>query len=481
MGQGQKRYDCPGRDFMRGLLVTTLMVSLLLGGCALLDPTDPYAGLPSRSASFSPPAGSSTVRWGKGPVSLPEAVEIALSSNPGLAASAHDVDAAEAQADVATGALLPSVGVVGGYTHSLDDQRLVPARFNGEKGVFGNDLFSADLVVSMPLFTGGRLISEMKAAELLARSADHRLARTREELVFNVSSVFYRILALRKVVESQEFSNKALQEHLKRIGELIDAQKAANVDRLRTEVRIADIEQRLADTRNRLSIQQRVLANLMGVDDREQSLHARGELTSPVEQVPGRSESLVAALENRDDYLAARSSLEAQAKRVDAARAGHWPTVSLQGSYGGRWAAGPSDRPVGTDRAEDVGRVGIVVDIPLFEGGRIDARIRRERARLSAARQRLRSLELQIQLDVETALSNLTSARQRVEVTQKAIRQAEESLRIERQKYELGKGSITDVLDAQSALLQTQTQYYRALADHSTASAQYRLAVGEKE
>ena len=481
MGQDQKTPCCSGRDFMKAVLVTTLMASLLLSGCAMLDPTDPYAGLSRGSGRLSRPAKYSTVRWDKGPVTLSEAVEIALSSNPGLAASRYDVDAAEARADVATGALLPRVDVVGGYTHSLDDRRLVPARFNGEKGVFSDDIFSADLVVSMPLFTGGRLISEMKAAELLAKSADHRLARTREELVFNVSSVFYRILALRRVIESQEFSKKALQEHLKRIGDLIEAQKAAKVDRLRTEVRIADIEQRLADTRNLLSIQQRVLANLMGVEDRQQSLHAQGELALLAEELPDRNESLVVALENRDDYLATRSSLEAQAKLVDAARAGHWPTVSVQGSYGGRWAAGPSDRPAGTDSSEDVGRVGIVVDIPLFEGGRIQARIRRERARLSAARQRLRALELQIQLDVETALSNLESARQRVEVTQKAIRQAEESLRIERQKYELGKGSITDVLDAQSALLETQTQYYRALADHSTASAQYRLAVGENE
>ncbi len=463
------------------MIIRLIALVGLVPGCALLDPTDPYRGMSPASANRSRAAGHSPVRWDNGPVTLAEAVEIALSSNPGLAASSHDVDAAQAQADVATGALLPRVGVVGGYTHTLNDQRLVPARFNRERGVFGDDLLSADLVVSMPVFTGGRLVSEMKAAELLAKSADHRLARTREELIFNVSSVFYRILALRKVIESQEFSKKALQEHLKRIGDLIEARKAANVDRLRTEVRIADIEQRLADTRNLLSIQQRVLANLMGVEDRGRSLQAEGELTSPGDTLPGRGESLARALDNRDDYLAARAGLEAQAKLVDAARAEHWPTVSVQGSYGGRWAAGPSDRPIGTDSSEDVGSVGIVVDIPLFEGGRIAARIRRERARLAAARQRLRALELDIQLDVETALSNLESAGQRVEATQKAIQQAEESLRIERQKYELGKGSITDVLDAQSALLETQTQYYRALADHSTASAQYRLATGESE
>jgi outer membrane protein TolC len=125
-----------------------------------------------------------------------------------------------------------------------------------------------------------------------------------------------------------------------------------------------------------------------------------------------------------------------------------------------------------------VGRVGIALDLPIFEGGRIEARVRQERARLSAEQERLRRLELQVRLDVETAILNIGSSAQRVEATGKAIDQAEESLRIEREKYNLGRGSITDVLDAQSALLDSQTNYYRALADYSTASAQLKLAMG---
>jgi len=59
--------------------------------------------------------------------------------------------------------------------------------------------------------------------------------------------------------------------------------------------------------------------------------------------------------------------------------------------------------------------------------------------------------------------------------------QAEESLQIEREKYDLGKKSITNVLDARSALVDSQTNYYRALADYNTALAQFRLAVGERQ
>ena len=189
----------------------TLIVAascLSLAGCALVDPTDPYAGMAGRGRAVYgqlAPGRIAATRPVEGPLSLAEAVSVALANNPELAAAGYDVDAASAQRDSAFGAILPRVNVVGGYTRYLDDQRLVPARFNGEGGVFSQDILSSDVVITMPLFTGGRLLSEIKAAELLEASAEHRLARSRSELVFNVSSVFYSILAQRYVVESRVF------------------------------------------------------------------------------------------------------------------------------------------------------------------------------------------------------------------------------------------------------------------------------------
>ena len=82
-------------------------------------------------------------------------------------------------------------------------------------------------------------------------------------------------------------------------------------------------------------------------------------------------------------------------------------------------------------------------------------------------------------MDIETALLNICSSHERIVAIQTAIEQAQESLRIERERYDLGKGAIVDVLDAQSALLDSQTNYYRARADHNVALAQLKLAMGK--
>jgi outer membrane protein TolC len=295
--------------------------------------------------------------------------------------------------------------------------------------------------------------------------------------------MFFSILAQKRVVESLDFSRQVLQEHLKRVDALVAAQKAAEVDRLRTKVRLADIEQRLVREENVLAIQRRAWVNLLGLtptgSGADEPPFPKGELTSKQENaVPDFNSALALAWEKRDDYLAARSALEAQARKVDVARAGHWPTVYLVGSYGERWAVGPTSG-LG-DETDDIGRIGIVAEIPIYEGGRVDAKVAEQRAKLAAARERLRKLELQIRLDVETALLNIQSSQQRIEAIKTAVEQADESLRIEREKYDLGKGAIVDVLDAQDALLESQTNYYLALADYNVAVAQLHLAVGDQ-
>ncbi|MGI6656310.1 MAG: TolC family protein [Desulfobulbus sp.] len=459
-------------------IVPLLLIVGLLGGCASMRPTDPYAQVNMHGVSS---AGFAMAHQAPAipevPLTLQHAIETALANNPEVAAQGWDTSAAQARRDQAFGARLPRVGIVAGYAHSLDEQRLIAASRDGESGLFSRDIVSSDLVVSMPIFSGGRLVNQINAMELLRQAAEQRLVHSRRELVFNVSSVFNSILAQEHVLESLEFSKKTLTEHVNRIDALITAQKAARVDRMRTEVRLADIEQQLVREKNLQLIQYRTLTNLLGLRASEKQLPLRGELAVQGNMIlPELEEALSLARKDRADYLAARSSLEAQAKNVDIAKSGHLPTLSVQGAYGGRWAAGST---IGSgDEQGDVGRIGLVLEVPIFEGGQVDADIREQKANFAASLERLRQLELQVRLEVETALSNVESSGERASAIRKSIDQAKESLRIEQQKYNLGKGAIVDVLDAQAALLESETTYYRVLAEYHTAVAQLKLAMG---
>ncbi len=434
----------------------------------------------SGTARPAPCPAASLDRKTAAPLTLRDCLAIALRNNPDIQAAREDAAAARAGVDEVAGQRWPHVDLVGNYTRHMDDQRLVPARRPMEPGTYGDNLAAGDVVVRFPFYTGGRITSEIRASELLRQSSLHRLTRTRRAVIFNVSSVFYAILARKKVIESLEFSEKTLKRHENRVQDLMDVQRAARVDLLRTEVRLADIHQRLVRERNILDIQHRLLANLLGIENRASPLTVRGTLhLSPV-TIP-LERALAGARRARADYKALKAETEAQARRVDAARAGHRPTVSLEGGYGGRWALGSATEQAGADDSEDTGRVGVMVDFPIFRGGSVAARIRKEERRLRALKERLRKLDLRIRLDVETALLNIASNLERVRSSETAIEQGKESLRIEQEKYALGRGSITDVLDAQAALLTSQTNYYRSLSEYNTSIAELHLAIGEEE
>jgi len=463
---------------MRLSIFLVLMSAVFICGCEQSYPLYSHSSEPVKltspqKLSESSPDTSPAVIPDK-PIDLRQAIGIGIANNPGLSAAAWDTETAQAEQDIAKAELLPRLNAVSGYTHYLDSQRLVPVSGPGQSGSFSNDIFSGDLVLTMPLFTAGRLQNQVKARDFFLMSTEHRLVRTRQELVFNISSVFYSILTQRKVIESLEFSQKALAEHRWRVKQLIEAQKAAQVDLLRTEVRLADIEQKLISERNTLDIQHSVLAELLGVENR------RIEITGQLQSEPSKidvQQGLWKAYAQRPDLKSTESELKAQDRLVDSAKAQRWPEIDIQAAYGGRWSAGSVTG--GNSTSGDVGSVGVLLTLPIFEGGKIDATIRREKSRLNAAQQRARALKLRIQREVRSAASSVESTFARVQTTEKSIEQAEESLRIESQKYELGKGTIVDVLDSQAALLEAQTNYYRVLAEYNIAVAQWVLVTGE--
>lgn len=422
---------------------------------------------------------SAVMMENNGAFSLERCIEIALDKNPEIAASKWDIAAADARHDAARSAFWPQISVEGGYQRYVDSQRLIAARYNGEVGVFDDDILRGDLIAKINLYAGGRMMNEASAAGKLSAAEKKKFVRTRDELIYSVAGIYFSILGQQRIIASLAFSQQALDENLKRTTQLYDARKVARVDVLRTEVRLTDLQQNLIREKNALAVQRRILFSLMGYDIVPDDARFEDKLEFSDKTSFGLGGLIETALKNRPDFLAAKERVDAQIMKVSAARAAYWPNVNLVGTYGVRNAPSPGDVGENTQSTEDVGSVGLVLSIPIFDGGQISAKVREEMAALAAARERLKKLELQIRQETETASLDVLSSAERVKATATVIDQARESFRIESLKYEMGKGSLTDVLDAHSAQLQAETTYYRALTDYHTAMARLRLATGE--
>jgi len=455
---------------------TSYAIALVLAVYMLFAP-GPVLG-ESGAEPGKPESAKVSVRESSELFTLNRCIEIALDKNPEIAAAKWDIAAADARYDNTLSAFWPQISAEGGYQRYVDEQRLIAARYNGEPGVFDNDVLRGDLMAKINLYAGGRITSEASTAGKLSAAEKKKFIRTRDELIYTVTGVYFSILGQQKIIESLKFSHGALDRNRERVAQLYEAQKVAKVDLLRTEVRLSDVNQTILKEENTLAIQKRLLFNLMGYDAVSENVRLEDKASLPSETVFDMGRLIETALKNRPDYQAAKDRLEAQALRVSAAKAGHLPSINLVGTYGVRNAPSPGDVGKNTQSTEDIGSVGVVLSVPLFEGGRVSAKVREETALLAATQDRLRKLELQIRQETEAAALDVLSNTARFKATEKSIEQAKESLRIESLKYELGKGSITDLFDAQSALLQAETSNCRTCIDYHISIARLKLATG---
>lgn len=462
-------------------LLLALFVALFAAGCGG-NQKNIGTGDSSVTADFSSP-GSGGNHEGtpldyRDALVLDEAIDLALKHNPGIKVQESRADSAQAGWREARGKRLPHLTAQATADRYLDDQRLVAASAPGEPGTWSDERFGADLVLELPLFTGGRLVNRASAARLLSEASLNRLGRTREETVFNVTSTFYAILEQRQVIESLKFSRETVERQKQVIQDMIAVEKGVKVDLLRVRVRLADIEQQITAEENRLDALHRFLANQLGLEKEQKRLPVKGQLSfaDPAisEQVPWQQ-----VYDQRQDYQALQNEAAAAGKSLTAARGEYWPQVNLRGTYGGRWAAGDTVAQPGASDGEDVGIIGLQMEMPLFAGGEISARTARANAEQAALQERIRQMKLQIRLEVQKARDAVKADTQRVQTTKAVIAEAEEALDIEQTKYNLGKGTIVDVLDAQDALLRARTNHARAMAAFNIDLARLALAQGK--
>jgi len=412
-------------------------------------------------------------------IDLAKAVGLALQANPELQAAVSDIGVASAQREKAAAARWPTLRAQTGLTEYRREQRLYPAAVPGEPATISHQIIGADLLVAFPLYTGGRISGTLDAAELAEQAARSTSQWTKTELVYRVTVAYFGILAQRRVISALDSTEAAMLQHLERLGALVEERKAAPLDRQRVEVRLAALRQRRIQEQTTLEVQTLTLLALIGNASRPPP-RVTGELSAPPEQGPKAVEVLLQeALAQRADCRAMRDAVHSQERRVEVAVAGHYPQLQLAGSYGLRWGVFPSVQPEGVSAIADVGQVGLYLDVPIFEGGRVSAEVREQQARLSAMQERLRQVELRVALEVEAAVLDRRAALERVALSQATVGQASEAFRVETEKQAVGKSTISDVLSAQSDLLDAEASRARALADANIATAALRRALGE--
>lgn len=414
------------------------------------------------------------------PLTLEQAVDLALAPTGALRLQlAHElIQQAEAQRGQARAALLP--GADGAYTFRS---------FTNNLEAFGVRLEIPGLPFRPPNFVGPIDTSDWRAQfqwsvfDLSAwsryRAAGSRLkaAALEEQAARNqaAAAVVRAYTALQRAAQMEETAraNVALAERLLKLAE---SRKAAGAG---TGLDIARAGVQLANERTLLVAagQDRAAAELQLLRAMNLPLVTRLELLDELRYAPAEAVDPAALLEAA---RAARPELQAQRERRRAAGLSHeaarWerlPSVQAFGDYGVIGTAFGSGLPTRT--------AGVRVNLPVFDGGRRDAR-RAEVASLARQEElRTRDVEQQVELEVRLAAEALRSAEAQVRTALEALELAEQELAHAERRYEAGVAPSLEVADAQTRVARAREQKVTALFRHRSARVEIGVATGALE
>jgi outer membrane protein TolC len=189
------------------------------------------------------------------------------------------------------------------------------------------------------------------------------------------------------------------------------------------------------------------------------------------------------ALTNRPDMRKTETDIEAAKSRVRAEKSYYLPTLSANAAY--NWATGSSEAGpfLGTMFKGDVQNswnAGIMLSLPLFQGGLTKGRVSEARANLLALEAQRDMMKQSILLEVNQAFADLESASARVDVMEKTLQKARENLDIAQGRYKAGVGPYIEITDAQLSSVNSETDHIKALYDYHLAIAQLLKAMGQK-
>jgi outer membrane protein TolC len=417
------------------------------------------------------------------PLGLQQAVKIALEKNPLRKVAVADTKAASAGVREARSFLMPHLSFseiatrgddpVYVFGSKLRQQRFAAADFALNKLntplPFGN--FTTRLGGSWNLFDSFATWYGVNRAKQMNEAVEHQLDRTDQEIVFRVVSSYYDVLLAAKELEVAEQSAKTAQSIMERSQARFDGGLTVESDLLTAKVRMASRQQELIRARNNLEVARVQLNTVMGMPV-ESPFQLSEELAERVLPVPALHEVEKQALTNRPDLKSIASEEAAQRQSVSMAKSSFGPRVNafagwemdnptfLAGGGGNNWLGG------------------IEVQFDIFQGGAKRAELSRQRALEEKVVAMKQAASDAVRLEVRRAYYETDANRQQIEVARAAIAQAQESLRINQDRYDSGLTTMTDLLGAEEAARRSQTDYWEAVYHFHTSYANLELASG---
>ncbi len=415
-------------------------------------------------------------------ITLSQAVNLALERNYQISRSQVRVSSEKSRVLSAYGNFMPSLSVSGGLRHV--DSRGVRYFEGTPIGTFTSisKTYNTGVGGSINLFDGFANFGNLNQARYTQSSAELMLEGTRRGVTTRVYTLYFDVFRRRELLRVSEENLRRGSAQLERIVESNRVGAVAIVDVYRQQVQVGNDELGIIQAEQNLANAKAELTFFLGLNPvLDYEFDPEGVPTSitaeEIDRVKARyrdfNELQQQSLRNRPDIEAAQYRVYAAESGVTTARGSFWPSLSLSAGYG---YTGESISAIDDSRSFNYN---LQVSIPIFQRFQRNNQVQQAKVQLRQAEIEHTELRNQALLDIRTAYLELEAAAKRVDVTRQNIVAAREEQRFAEERYNLGAGTLLDLIVANANLAQAESNSVDSIFGFYLAIRQLEYLIGE--
>jgi outer membrane protein TolC len=442
--------------------------------------------------SAAAPARAQEENLPPGPLSVEDAVRIALDRNYDIAIAAGSAAAARGRALSSYTGVLPRLDANGNYSHeSITGSRFpeTSAQLSNLRGTTDTKAKGLDVSLNQSIFSWSN-IQDIKSANAGARASGGLAEAQRLDVALGTRVQYYELYKAEKLRAVRDEGVTLAQDQLERAETLFELGSVARNDVLQARVNLQQARLDEISARNAVEVQRARLAQILGLSvitplEIASTIPPPGPLAAEVDS----SAIYRQALEERPDLEAARESVNSAKADLGSAKADYYPELFGRVNWFWNWRLGNGHGafidsltgepiPFSVDNDSDGWSAVAGVQLNIFDGLLREGQVNAAKGSLASERARLHQQELAVQVELKEAILGVREASQSIAAAQEGVGLAEENLKLAQERYQVGSGTILELNEAQVSLTESRSALVDAEAALRVAEARLDRARG---
>ncbi|HMS65258.1 MAG TPA: TolC family protein [Ignavibacteria bacterium] len=414
-------------------------------------------------------------------LTLERSIQIGIENSKDLKIAESKIESNKAKVKEVKSQFLPQLKFNAGYLRQSNvDPYLIIIPFSEQplqlsEVILNNYTFR--LTLQQPIYTGNKLISSRNAAEFSETSSEYEFDNEKNNIAANIHVAFWNLYKAYQVKKITDSILIQTEQHIIDTKNFISNGLATTSDLLKLEVQNSNAKLQQMEAANNIELARVSFNRIIGLP-----------LDSPTEIIQEdvlfvpenfNLTSLTSeALDSRIELKSLDYKIRSASENISSVKSSYYPYVSFISNY---YYSNPNLR---IQPPEDVFHgtwdVGINLSWDVWNWGNTSAQVRQAEQTYVQGKLNYEQLKESIELEVNQNYLNSSYLKERIDVSGIAVKQAKDNYKITKEKYDVQLASSTELVDAETSLFQTETNYTNAIVDYKISLVKLYRAIGKK-